>query len=478
MDHRWGATRASARRPLGWYVLWLALTALVGAMQYMPLFWDTVQLAGKHATFYWSTNFGTWWLPQGLDSGHPPTFGMYLAACWKLFGRSLPTSHWAMYPWLLLWAGGVWRTVGHWVAARWQIWIVLLLLVDPVWLGQAVLVSPDIWVMAGFWWALVGILENRRAYIVPATALLALTSTRGMMAVAALYVIRVVWDVQAGAKPSPGRWCQLLVPFLPAALSGAAFLWAHYNATGWIGYHTASPWAPSFERVGLAGFLRNGAVLGWRVLDFGRVIPVLILLGAGIGWRNLWHLPDWQRWSAALLVLGSFLFPSLLLYKGLSGHRYLLPLLQWLLVGLGFLITQLKNSRQKIIIYVVCLISLVAGHRWIYPRAISQQWDATLAHLPYQSLRLKVFRFLDEREIAYDSVGTAFPEIGPRDWRELTGDRAGLVDHAGLSTPYIWYSNVMNDFSDAELRVLDSFPVVARWNSGGVEVVLYQQPAK
>ena len=52
-------------------------------------FWDTVQLGAKHAYWYYENNFQSLLLPTEIDSGHPPLFGMYLAFCWLLFGKSL-----------------------------------------------------------------------------------------------------------------------------------------------------------------------------------------------------------------------------------------------------------------------------------------------------------------------------------------------------------------------------------------------------
>src|SRR4051794_38753575 len=64
-------------------------------------FWDTIQLGSKQAHWFYDHNFKFFFLPEIIDSGHPPSFGIYLAICWKLFGKSLPVSHLAMLPFLL-----------------------------------------------------------------------------------------------------------------------------------------------------------------------------------------------------------------------------------------------------------------------------------------------------------------------------------------------------------------------------------------
>ena len=48
----------------------------------------------------------------------------------------------------------------------------------------------------------------------------------------------------------------------------------HYLETGWMGYHENSPWAPAFEKVDFQGAIKNILILGWRLLDFGRVKKV------------------------------------------------------------------------------------------------------------------------------------------------------------------------------------------------------------
>ena len=72
--------------------------ALVWAVQHDPFFWDTVQLASKHAHHFYENGLRWTPLPPEIDSGHPPVFGYYLALAWTCFGKTLPASHCAMPP--------------------------------------------------------------------------------------------------------------------------------------------------------------------------------------------------------------------------------------------------------------------------------------------------------------------------------------------------------------------------------------------
>ncbi|HBE43638.1 MAG TPA: hypothetical protein DDW27_21070, partial [Bacteroidales bacterium] len=107
-------------------------------------FWDTIQLASKHANYYLTTDFTGILLPDSIDSGHIPAFGIYLAFIWKIFGRSLIISHLAMLPFVV---GILWQMkilVSRFVSKENTGWAFLLVCCDPTLLSQVTLVSPDV----------------------------------------------------------------------------------------------------------------------------------------------------------------------------------------------------------------------------------------------------------------------------------------------------------------------------------------------
>ena len=69
-----------------------------------------------------------------------------------------------------------------------------------------------------------------------------------------------------------------LRPYIPGGIIALFFLVIHYIAKGWVGYHSGSPWAPTFQRVDISGFLYNIGIYIWRLFDFGRVIWYILLL--------------------------------------------------------------------------------------------------------------------------------------------------------------------------------------------------------
>lgn len=446
-----------------------------------PFFWDTIQLGSKHAHHYYHTGFAQLLLPDDIDSGHPPFFGMYLAAAWMLFGKSLAVSHWAMLP-FVLGTVGLLFPLGRYFAGSWGWAFPLLALALPPLSGQLVLVSPDVVLAFGFLLGLYGILYRKGWALALGALLLAAISTRGMMTVVVLFLfdlyLRFSRPNRTNHKPVTylKEMLRALPLYLPSGLLALAFLLYHYLEKGWVGYHAGSEWAPSFARVGISGLIKNGLVLGWRLADYGMVFSWLAL-GLVI-WRKpgAFRNPKVQStlWLAGISLV--LLAPTFLLYSGLQQHRYLLPLLLSVLLLSFTAVAQSAWSRKwKAGLLGLVFTGLLTGHLWVYPGHIAQSWDTTLAHVPYYRLKSQMIGYLDEQGIPLEAVGTAFPEIGPQDFKDLSGRTAGFAPKDLSTQRYILYSNVMNDFSDGELeRLREAWILQKALRRGGVKVQLYR----
>ncbi|MEZ4893897.1 MAG: hypothetical protein R2778_12890 [Saprospiraceae bacterium] len=76
--------------------------------------------------------------------------------------KSLLTGHVAMLPFLFANTGLLWL-IGRKIAGdTWGVWLPLLVLADPVLLGQSVMISPDIVVTTGFLLSVYAVLANRK----------------------------------------------------------------------------------------------------------------------------------------------------------------------------------------------------------------------------------------------------------------------------------------------------------------------------
>ncbi len=473
-------------RKLAAYLSWLIGLGLPSLYVLLALdhafFWDTVQLASRHAHHYFQTGFSQLLLPEAIDSGHPPTFGMYVAVWWLAFGKSLAVSHLSMFPFALGIGLLLLQLSKAFCRPSLRPLALLLFLVDPVLAGQLTLVSPDVPLAFFFLLAVYALWRNWPVVVALGALGLAMLSMRGMMVAfgLALFSISLPYMRKEGGIPV---FMKSLLPFLPAGLFSLLFLGWHYAQTGWIGYHEASEWAASFQPVDVGGFFRNLLVFGWRLLDFGRALvwAALFITWGLWGWRRLSKFRTLPYDMLFMFILTAALalvsLPSFLLYAGLQGHRYLLPLFLSISLLLVVWVSHMLPGRFRPgWILVLALAGLLTGNIWVYPKRVAQGWDSTLAHLPYYDLRQELIGRLDAERIPLGQVGSKFPNLGPLEYLDLNGRLDGFVEADLREQSYIFYSNIMNDFTDEELRQLESWIPMYLLRKGGVEVVLYERP--
>ena len=441
-------------------------------------FWDTVQLSSMHAHWFFENHFTSFFLPDFMDSGHPPTWGIYLALWWVVFGKSLLVSHLSVLPFLL----GIVRVVALFPSTllnkEGKFFFLLILFSDPVFLGQATLVSPDIALIFFLLLAFLGVFNNHKLILAIASLGLASVSMRGMMVVSAIAVFLLLYKKEKGNLLSVHFLFQEWKAFFPAGIFAVFFLGFHYLEKGWIGFHSDSPWAPSFESVDLTGFFHNVVVLGWRFVDFGRIGEwiVLILLAIFLLRKKSKQVSSLRTISLLLISLSLFLLPTMLLRSGLLAHRYLLPLFVVLHLLVISLMRTIGLKKYKYATIIVLSLCLAFGNLWIYPRKVSQGWDSTLAHLPYYELRTEMMNYIRQEAIDLQQIGTVFPNTAAQKYIELVDDEQKFNTKDLKLNQYFFYSNVYNDLSDIELDLLfNTWQIERKLEKWGIEVILFKR---
>ena len=434
--------------PFWLYDIWLTWTVRSNFF-----FWDTVQLGSKHAHYFYETSFQSLLLPDAIDSGHPPFYGMYLALAWTLFGKTLIISHLAMLPFLL---GITWQSLklGEKILGDWQAPLFILILkINPVMAGQSVLMSPDVVLVFFFLWALNAVFKNNFFLLSLAVFGLSLVSMRGMMAAAMLFVFQL-YVSKSKVLSQPSTFFRLALPYFSGGLSALGFLVFHYIKKGWIGYHAGSEWADAFQVVDFQGFIKNCAVYIWRLIDAGHLFLWFVIVFTLYKNRLKIDFKNTQNLFMLLAISIIILSPTLLIYKGLMQHRYILPI--YLIVNLLGLkiITDLKTGKLQIGFYILVYIGLLSGHFWIYPQPIATSWDTTLSHLPYYQLRKDMLQYIDNQHIHYKDIGSAYPNLSSFKYIDLSESTDSFSPLNFEKNKYIFYSNVMNDFNRKELDAL------------------------
>lgn len=335
------------------YFCWIIVLFLVLLTRHNSFFWDTVQLASKHASYYYSSHFSSLLLPNDMDSGHIPTFGIYIALSWEIFERSLVVSHLAMLPFAL---GIVWQAYklcSKFIPEQFIGLALILIIADPSLLSQMTLVSPDVCLVFFFFWGMNAVLENNKLALAFAILFLFLTSMRGMMVSVCLLGLDLTLNInwKTAAKNITNFLLQRSLIYWPAVAVFAAFSSYHYYQTGWIGYHKDSPWAESFERVDdFRSLLFNVGLYGWRLLDYGRfgcwILFFILLALYGKQMAKSQKIKLLLFFTVGIMIL---LPMNMIWAKNLMGFRYLIPIyLTFSLLVSSILFSDFLETKWKI----------------------------------------------------------------------------------------------------------------------------------
>ena len=173
-----------------------------------------------------------------------------------------------------------------------------------------------------------------------------------------------------------------------------------------------------------------------------------------------------------LLAITSVIFVivTVLMATNAFGHRYFIISFSCLTLFAFLLISQFYQHKK--IIYTFLFLGLITGNLWVYPKEISQGWDATLAHLPYHSLRLSAIDFLSEKDINIEEVATFFPNINSIDAIDFTEDKRSFSKFNGKNK-YVFYATVYN-LSNEELKILkNNYTILKQFNNFNINITIY-----
>jgi hypothetical protein len=453
------------------YLFYLVLTILVSGNAF---FWDTVQLASRHANFYYEEGLRFQFLPENMDSGHIPAFGYLLALCWKIFGRSLMVSHLFMLPFLFGIVFHAHRLVLYFTDKN-KYWFLILILADPTLLAQSVLVTPDIPLIFFMLMLLNGIFYNKSFLKMIAVLGLSLISMRGWMVAALVFVFDMIDSFILSQKKLKVSFMQLKY-YLPGGIIALVFILVHYKTRGWIGYHEDSPWAGSFEKVSLKEFIRNIFIYAWRLIDFGRIIwwIMLVILIPYILKQYKKDKKIQQLLILALIFLA--IFPiNMLIHKYLTQPRYFLPIYLIIALLVAYSI-HLKVGINRMAILIS--LALLAGNFIIYPDKIAQGWDSTLAHLPYYKMRKNALIYMKEKKVDFSNTKCWFPNLSEQHYIDLSNDSVRFSDKDISQCSYCLYSNIYNDIYDNDYDEIMTWDLIYKQNILGVKMLLLKNPNK
>jgi len=442
-------------------LFFVSLTCWAGGNAF---FWDTIILSSAPAQWYIGGK--GFFLPDALDTGHPPLWGLYLSLCWRTLGRTLLVSHLVVLPFLL---GLVWQLYRlaqrffrpqHVLAA-----LAFPLTLAPL-LGHSVLVSSDVALWCLMVAAVNAILENKQAVLVLCIFFLGLVSLRGAGIAVAL------WLWQFSAAPSPKKFLPVLAPYLLGGSGLLAYLIAHHIAKGWVFSHDGSPWASQRGIVTAAGLAKNIAVFGYGTVAFG-VAGMWVIWAGAFNNKPLYASPL-PRLAICLFAVSALMF---LPFNNPVSPRYLIAGCIVLALAVAFLLFETDVfARARPYLCALVLACNLSEHFWLLPEPRANAWDCTLAHTPYYRLRANMLHDLDAAGIPVESVGTTFPCAAPFTLTDLSSRLGHFPEKELPRQRYVLYSNLFNEFTDNEREtLLATWREKMHWESGAVRLLLYER---
>ena len=443
-------------------------------------FWDGVHYGSIQPTFYYENHFSNLWIPEALDSGEIPSFAVYIATVWTIFGRTLTVSHFAMLPFVIGIVLQLFVLCQKFIKSKFVGIAMLLILIDTTLLSQFSLVSPDLPLLFFFLLGLNALLENKKTLLTVCICFLFLSITRGILLSFCLLLLDLYLTFMT-TKNRKEIFRLLLnksMIYIPGLLLFIIYNYYHFINNGWILSHEDSSWKGTQELVDAKGFLFNIALLCWRLIDFGKVAIWIILLILLIKLKKQFFKHEASKpllWLSIFLLL--FVHVDLLWAKNLLAHRYFMSFnIVFSLLCSSILFSDLVSKKIKYFGLIVWFGVLLSGSFWIYPDKIAKGWDATLTHLPYYKLRQQAIGYLDENNIDFKETSSFFPNTAHLDEIDLNHDARNFKNYDGTSQ-YVFYSNIYNlkDKEYDEIHNKNEYKVIKKFENKGVLITILKK---
>jgi len=435
------------------------------------MFWDNVLFTSKIGRHLYENNLFNWMLPDNLDAGHPPTLGFLLAILWKVFGQELWVSHLLMFPLTIGFFYQLFRLITYFTKNKTNSFFAfLLIIIDPTLSTQFVLVNPEILQLFLFLLAINSILNERYLLKIIALFFLSIISLRSMLLFGGVFLFEIINLKYIVKTPKTILSKKFIFSYVFGFIPAITYLSIHYIDKSWLVSHENSPWSGHRNFVSIKEFLKNCAVLVHKYIDYGRFIIYFLITYIFIKFK----ISAFNKATKQLLILSFssvfFIIIASLLSTNPFGHRYFL--ISYILLNLLSFLLFVKFLKKKRFVYSLIFITLITGNLWIYPREIAQGWDATLAHLPYYSLRLKAIDYLNKNKIDVENVASFFPNKTALHHVDFKNDYRAFKNF-NKKNKYVFYSNVYN-LSDDDYKSLDTdYSILKEFKNNNIQVILY-----
>lgn len=465
-------------------LLFILYTVLFFISKNYTYFWDNILLTSNDAhRFYWYgfdfRNFLNKDVSGNLyTSIYIPILPYFTALLWKVIAYKLWISHFLTWLSALILIQNVYKLSIFFVPLKLAGWLTFIILLEPTFLSQYVIASPDFFLVTFFMVAVNLILQNKLKYLPVILLLIFTISVRGTFLGLILLLAHFLYAQNFNrVKDWKINKLRILIYYTPAILFVALYYGFYFLNYGWFFKSHASPDVHYILPRNLEFLVIHIAEFVLRSIENGRILiwVLAVIIGYKI-YKKKMAVTKNQKLFLTLIILHIFLYIIFVFISQMPfSARYFLPHFTLLsILVISYLFTNFR-SKGNIILVSLILFLQITGHFWIYPEPISKSWDNTLAHVSFYDLRKDVLTHLEKENIPYNQVSAGFSIYSDQQFADLIPKMR--VIGSDFPNTYFLYSNISN-LSDEILTQLDNpeqWQLQKTFSKGFVEMKLYKK---
>lgn len=449
----------------------ILLTLLTLFSYQIPFFWDSTFFSSLSVNFY-NSGWNGLIAPESYDTGGFPLYSSYLTMMWKYFGKTLWVSHFAMLPFLFGVVYEFFKLAKRYLNDQTIVLAMILLLLEPVFITQSMLMGYDIIIAYFFLLSLNALYNNKKLLFSIAVILLCLISIRGIMLASALFILDILHNRKFNF--------QFIKNYIPAFIILVLWTIYHKQQTGWYIFSPIRETnAEQFS--GATMMLRQFIYIVWKSLDMGRVALWLIVVFFGVFLFRKTKTPQYKEVLRNAFVPFFVLTFFMILIKNPIGHKYFLVVFILLIISTCYFIQHIEKQNIRRLLFIMLATCLIVGNFIIYPQRYGNAWDSSLKIIPYFEMEHQMRVHTKIKRIAPETIGTQFPLTNDFHYSTLanTPDAPYTdIEQNPINTfQYFLYSNIINTNRITDLEEIQKNWIVEKEiKSGMVELILYKNP--
>ncbi len=453
------------------FFIFLFFILLTWFSRSIPFFWDGTFFSQLSLAFY-ENGFNYFIAPENFDTGGFPLYSVYLANIWKLFGKSLLVSHFALLPFLIGIAFEYFKLAKQFLAGKMLVFAMLLLVLEPCFITQSVLMGYDVLLIYFYFLSLNALLLNKTILFQVSLALLCLSSVRGMLLACSLLLI----DAYIHRKIN----YSMIKKYVLALVCVIFWVCYHQLKTGWFIINPIRE--DTHERILPFSMIVKQLIYSiWKIIDFGRIGLWFFFIFYFFILQKNKYMENKKTIFALVFIPLLVLIFGMIPFGNPIGHKYFIVSFLLLNIAFCFALQQLQNRKTITIVVAFSSMLLISGNFWIYPSKYGNGWDASLKIISFFELKKEMDNYILIQHISSQDVGTQFPLIANKSASDLTENTFQYqnVWSGPLSNyDYFLYSNVINtDIPEQFEDAIKTWKPIKTIHSGLITITLFKNPS-